>query len=43
MNKSNATKNIALVLGGFSGEHDISVKSGMEVMRNIDKNIMYIQ
>ncbi|MCK9301889.1 MAG: D-alanine--D-alanine ligase [Bacteroidales bacterium] len=37
MNKSNATKNIALVLGGFSGEHDISVKSGMEVMRNIDK------
>jgi len=32
-----AKKNIAVVLGGDSGEYDISVKSGQEVAKAIDK------
>ena len=29
-------KNIALVMGGFSGEHDISINSGCQVYENLD-------
>lgn len=29
-------KNIALVMGGFSGEHDISINSGNQVYENLD-------
>ena len=29
-------KNIALVMGGFSGEHDISIKSGCQVYENLN-------
>lgn len=29
-------KNIALVMGGFSGEHDISIMSGCQVYENLD-------
>lgn len=29
-------KNIALVMGGFSGEHDISINSGCQVYDNLD-------
>ncbi len=31
-------KNIALVMGGFSGEHDISINSGCQVYEALDKN-----
>ncbi|MDR2083505.1 MAG: D-alanine--D-alanine ligase [Bacteroidales bacterium] len=30
-------KNIALLLGGFSGEYEISIKSGKTIVENIDK------
>ena len=30
-------KNIALVMGGFSGEHDISIGSGNQVYEALDK------
>ena len=29
-------KNIALVMGGFSGEHQISINSGCQVYENLD-------
>ena len=29
-------KNIALIMGGFSGEHDISIMSGCQVYENLD-------
>lgn len=32
----NNKKNIALVMGGFSGEHDISINSGCQVYENLD-------
>lgn len=31
-------KNIALVMGGFSGEHQISINSGCQVYDSLDKN-----
>lgn len=31
-------KNIALVMGGFSGEHDISINSGCQVYEALDKS-----
>ena len=31
-------KNIAVVMGGYSLEHDISIKSGDNVIKKIDKN-----
>lgn len=31
-------KNIALVMGGFSGEHDISINSGCQVYEHLDHN-----
>ena len=31
-------KNIALVMGGFSGEHQISINSGCQVYESLDKN-----
>lgn len=31
-------KNIALVMGGYSGEHDISINSGSQVYEALDKN-----
>ena len=31
-------KNIALVMGGFSGEHDISIASGNQVYGQLDHN-----
>lgn len=31
-------KTIALVMGGYSGEHDISIASGQQVYQSIDKN-----
>lgn len=31
-------KNIALVMGGFSGEHDISINSGCQVYEALDKD-----
>ena len=31
-------KNIALVMGGFSGEHDISIGSGCQVYEHLDHN-----
>ena len=31
-------KNIALVMGGYSGEHDISIASGQQVYQSIDKS-----
>ncbi len=31
-------KNIALVMGGFSGEHQISINSGNQVYESLDKN-----
>ena len=30
--------NIALVMGGFSGEHQISINSGCQVYESLDKN-----
>ena len=35
-------KNIALVMGGFSGEHQISVNSGCQVYDSLDKNKYYV-
>ncbi len=32
-------KNIALVAGGYSGEYDISIKSSLQVLRNIDQSV----
>lgn len=34
----NTKKNIALVMGGYSGEHDISINSGCQVYEALDKN-----
>ena len=31
-------KNIAVVMGGFSGEHDISINSGTEVYKALSKD-----
>ena len=31
-------KNVAVLMGGYSSEHDISVKSGNTVYNNIDTN-----
>ncbi|KWW31977.1 MAG: hypothetical protein AUK63_73 [bacterium P3] len=31
-------KNIALVMGGYSGEHDISIASGQQVYQSLDKS-----
>lgn len=31
-------KNIALVMGGYSGEHDVSINSGNQVYQCLDKN-----
>ena len=31
-------KNIAIVMGGFSGEHDISINSGNQVYQTLDKS-----
>lgn len=31
-------KNIALVMGGYSGEHDVSINSGCQVYQCLDKN-----
>ena len=31
-------KNIALVMGGYSGEHDISIASGRQVYGQLDHN-----
>ena len=32
-------KNIALVMGGFSGEHQISINSGCQVYESLDKEL----
>ena len=31
-------KNVAVLMGGYSSEHDISIKSGNTVYNNIDTN-----
>ena len=30
-------KNIAIVMGGYSGEHDISINSGTQVYKTLGK------
>ena len=35
-------KNIAVVMGGFSGEHDISINSGTEVYKALNKGFFIV-
>ena len=32
-------KNVAVLMGGYSSEYDISIKSGQVVMDNLDKEL----